>query len=423
LFSSSARQVILLAVATLVPRVLLATVLGVGGEPQRWEYDVTAAHIAAGNGHVYERFDFVYAAYAPPLWSFVLAVLLRLFGPSGAAIQAIQGLFCFGAALACGRLANHITGDARAGLLAGILAALQPSLVYYSVMKSDPLPLNVLLLGWIAVSAISVTEAPDDRRAAAFGLLVGLGVLSRGTPVVALPLVAGFLVVRRRRAAWGPLAAATLAFGLCIAPWLVRNALLLGTPVITSTAAENFWRGNHAGAGGGVKDLDGGEISWLRSTNPALPESIRNVLAAGTEADRHRIFMSEAWRFIRTEPIAAMGLFVTKMRIFWWRIDSDPGEYPPMASITYEALYRAELFLAILGAFALFRPRAGVPPSPDRAAAALALVLIVLVGILQSAFYVQGRHRFMIEPLLLVFTAIGIRILVRGGWRRNAAGS
>ena len=52
------REMAFLCVATLVPRALLATVLGVAGNPERWEYDVIAANIVNGQGHVYDREGF-----------------------------------------------------------------------------------------------------------------------------------------------------------------------------------------------------------------------------------------------------------------------------------------------------------------------------------------------------------------------------
>ena len=69
---------------------------------------------------------------------------------------------------------------------------------------------------------------------------------------------------------------------------------MIGSPLITSTTGENFWRGNHLGASGGVVDLDGGRITILGPSNPALPAPIRSVLATGTEIDRHEAFMTEA---------------------------------------------------------------------------------------------------------------------------------
>jgi len=209
----------------------------------------------------------------------------------------------------------------------------------------------------------------------------------------------------------------TAAVVLCLTPWLIRNLVVLGAPVFTSTTGENFWRGNHEGAGGGVLDLNGGEITQLVPLNPALPPVIRTVLLTGTEIQRDEVFRSEAWRFIRAEPREAMSLFARKMRTFWWRIDSDPRDYPRAASIAYAAVYRTELALALIGAYLLFRSPGGAPAPPGRSAAALVLGLMIAVSALQSSFYVQGRHRFLIEPLLLVFTATGL--LRVGSWRRG----
>lgn len=125
--------------------------------------------------------------------------------------------------------------------------------------------------------------------------------------------------------------------------------------------------------------------------------------------------MSEAWRFIRAEPLEAADLFARKMRTFWWRIESDPRDYPRAASIAYAVIYRSELAFALFGAFVVFRRRDAASIHPDRRAAALVLGLMLALSLLQSAFYVQGRHRFLIEPLLLVFTAIALSTLARRG--------
>ncbi len=69
----------------------------------------------------------------------------------------------------------------------------------------------------------------------------------------------------------------------------------------------------------------------------------------------------------------------------------------------------AGLFVALLGlGILLVALRA-----PGRDATALALSVMVAVSLLRCAFYVQGRHRFLIEPILLMFTAIGVAQLTR----------
>ncbi len=424
LASLSARQLIVLGFITLASRITLALYLGVGGQPETWEHDVIAANMVSGSGHVYNRSGFVYVAYSPPIWPYVLAFLLKLPGSAGANIQALQALLCFGSSIAYAALARRISGNANTGLLTGLLVALQPSLLYYSVVKSDPLPLNVLLLGLIAAAGADLALKPQPGRAAGFGLLLAVGVLSRGTPIVALLVVAVCLVVR-----WGGQAAipiivmvSTLALGL--APWLIRNNRLLGRALITTTAGENFWRGNHEGATGGVLDENGGEITTLVPANEALPSAVRSVLLSGTELDRQDIFMNEALSFIRERPGSAASLFLRKMRTFWWRIESDTRDYSPVASRVYEVIFRMEVALALLGAFVLFRSPRDTTPRPDRMAAGFALAVMLAISILQSAFYVQGRHRFLIEPLLLIFTACGILEAAKKlAWRRRLPGS
>lgn len=416
-----------LFVATLFSRALLAAFLGVVGAPERWEYDVIAANVAEGSGHVYHRLGFPYSAYAPPLWSYLLAATLHVSSSNGVAIQALQALFCFGSAIVYASVARRIAGSNRAALLTAWMIVLQPSLLYYSVVKSDPLPLNALLLGLIALTGMSLVSKPASPVAVSFGILVGLSVLSRGTPIVALPVVAVVLLMSWRRGAIRPIAFLSLSFALCITPWLARNVAILGAPLVTSTSSENFWRGNHEGAGGGVWDLNGGAITRLAPENPALPETIRAVLAKGSELERHEVFMAEARRFIAAHPLSALQLFARKMRTFWWRIESDPADYSPLISAAYEVIYRAELALALIGMFFVFRPPGTATPAPDRMAAGMAVALMFAISVLQSAFYVQGRHRFLIEPLLLMFTACGLLGAVRmgtgrGGWPSEGPG-
>ncbi|MEO6403797.1 MAG: glycosyltransferase family 39 protein, partial [Vicinamibacteria bacterium] len=246
------RRLMALLAVTVGSRVVLAAFLGVTGYPQWWEYDVIAYNISHGLGHTYDRDGFIYAAYAPPLWSYVLAVLRLLVAEERLGIQVVQALCCFVTAAICGATANRISGRASIGLLAALLIAMQPSLLYYSVAQSDPLPLNCLLLAMIIMAGLSTVERPEARASALFGLLLAAGVLSRGTPIVALPVIALALWHRHglpRAARHTMIGIGFLVVGL--APWLVRNQRLLGRPVITSTAGENFWRGNHEGATGG----------------------------------------------------------------------------------------------------------------------------------------------------------------------------
>lgn len=419
-----ARPWLILAAVVLVPRLVAALFLGVAGRPERWEYDVIAASIHAGEGHNYQRGMYHYAAYAPPVWSYLLALLLALPGESRASIQVIQSLFCLGAAATGVALVRRLGGGEFAAWTCGFLIALQPSILYYSVVKSDALPLNVFLLGLIALAGSLLLDRPRGLPAFGFGLLVALATLSRGTPAIAVALAGLLLLIRHRTRALAPLALMVAGFVCGLAPWLIRNAIVVGEPLITSTSGENFWRGNNELATGGIADTTGRTLTSLSPDNePYSPFSpaIRAVLAGGSEADRQRVFLAEAWGFIRTHPDRALSLFVEKLKIFWWKIESRPGDYSRAEAGLYEWIYRTELILAAVGLIALLRSPGNAAAS-IRATLALILGLVVGISLFQSAFYVQGRHRFLIEPLLLVLTAFGVSALAARLPGKRAAG-
>jgi hypothetical protein len=418
-----ARPWVLLAAIALLGRLFLAQYLGVWGQPERFEYDVIAESIHAGEGHNYQRGMYHYAAYAPPVWSYFLAFLLWIAPENGAAIQIVQASLCLAAAMTCAALTRRLTDHPHAPFLCGLLVALQPSLLYYSVAKSDPLPLNAFLLSLICLGGAILAERPDGARSALVGFLIAIATLARGTPAIGLPLVAIALIVAWRRRALLPVLSMTAGMALGLAPWLARNAVFVGGPVITSTTGENFWRGNNPLATGGVSDKLGRTLTSLSPDDEAyspFSPAIRKALAFGDERERQRVFMAEAWRFIRAEPAHAFFLFTEKLKTFWWKIESRPGDYSPAKSFLYEWIYRSELFLAALGAWMLAR-RWSTAARPSRAAALIVLSMMIGLSLVQSAFYVQGRHRFLIEPLLLIFTASGLTGIVDR--LRGAAGA
>ena len=384
--------------------------LGVAGVPERWEYDVIAANIANGGGHVYDRLGFVYRAYAPPVWSFILAALQAL-PIDRVGIQILQALLCAAAAVVFGELAARVFRSATIGAAVGLLVALQPSLLYYSVVKSDPLPLNVLLVACLARVGVAVFDNPSFANAIRFGLVAGIAGLARGTPLVAVPLLGLFLFSRKDRTARPAFGIAALVCVLTLIPWLTRNALVLGRPMIASTASENFWRGNHQGAGGGVRDRNGADITTLSPENAAFPRTIRSAIAGGNEIELSAAFTREARAFVAQRPHEAIVLLFRKLRLFWIWTPSEARDYDSRLSLGYNIFYLFELTLGLLGLrSALQRPSpAGTEENRERDARVAALwcaSLAVAISLIQSAFYVQGRHRFLVEPILLMFAAL-----------------
>jgi hypothetical protein len=71
----------------------------------------------------------------------------------------------------------------------------------------------------------------------------------------------------------------------------------------------------------------------------------------------------------------------------------------------------ALLALSLLGVFIGWQEAAG--DSARRGAILVILACCLAISVLQSLYYVEGRHRLAIEPLLLMFTSIGVVSIAR----------
>jgi len=227
------------------------------------------------------------------------------------------------------------------------------------------------------------------------GALIGASILTRGTTVLLLPVAAVwlFITVGWRRAA----VAMTVIFLVAVvmvAPWLLRNLAAVGAPVMTTTNGEMFWWGNNREASGGIEAADG------RSMRNRVPSAVLAVIHSSPKELVHdRAFRNEALRFIRNDPSAFVELSLRKFGQFWWFGPFNGKRYPSFFMSSYKPVYAVELALAIAGIVVGTGSR-------QRATAWLFLAMPVAISVFQSLFYVQGRHRWMVESFAIVFVAV-----------------
>jgi hypothetical protein len=206
-------------------------------------------------------------AFRPPLYPALLAVPTRIVGPdalwTGRALSLALGL---GVIALTVTYVRRIAGDV-AGLVAGVAVALAPSLVANdTVTVSEPLGLLLLL---------AVLLFLLEGRWALAGATTGLLLLTRpNAALVAVVVVA----VLWRALGWRRAAGALAVCLLVVAPWVLRNAVQVGTPrLVTSDGftlaalygppaidsglfedpTNTAWYDRH-----GVRDLEGDEAAW-----------------------------------------------------------------------------------------------------------------------------------------------------------------
>ena len=370
------RWLLSIAVLAFLLRFAYAAANGSLRNPQTWEVEQIATNLEQSHAFLYEYKGTIYRAYAEPLWPFVAVAVYAVTGHSRMAMVLLQIAIASITVWLTGRLAGSATGDAAAGNIAALLMAIHPGFIRYSSVLH---PLTFDTFFFVAAALAIIT-----KRWYAAAALIGLGALTRPT----ILLLTGF---QRKIAA----VAITLAI---VAPWTIRNAVVLHDFVLTrSGSGFLLWLGNNPNATGSAVDVHG------RPLLDAAPPEFQARIRAADELARDRIFRDAAWTYIAANPLAAAGRVAQRLFYFWWFSPQWGAGYSAAAKIVYRVWWAFLLVLFALGAIATRRREVW-----------LLVAMAVLISIGQSLFYVEGRHRLAVEPLLLPMAALS---LTKGGPR------
>jgi 4-amino-4-deoxy-L-arabinose transferase-like glycosyltransferase len=193
-------------------------------------------------GHVVQA-----ASYRPPGWPAVLWVLWQITGPGTTAARVLLAVLGSLVAVLVLLIAQRLFGR-RAGVVAGVLAALCPPLIAVGASLESETFFSVLVLG--AVLAALASRAGGERAralVAAAGVLVGMAALTRTNGLALVPVVAILAAHGELRSArtWLTGAVALLAAVCVIAPWTLRNARDLHAFIPVSTETGNTLAGTY----------------------------------------------------------------------------------------------------------------------------------------------------------------------------------
>lgn len=371
--------------------------------PETWEYEVIALNLLDRHEFSYPYYGTVYRSYIAPMFAFI-CYFLHLIGGRGFVLYLV---FHLSIALLTiwltYRLASRWLNE-RTGLLAGLLVCFEPSLIIYNSYKVDVVTLAscLLLIGLVFFERMATREAMRD--AAFFGLVAGVATLTRMDLVAMLAPFLVWMVLPPRP--WRTiLPRFILVIGLVVVttlPWLIRNYLVHGRPVfVTTTAWEQLWMGNYEGTTGTPVPLSGG--SRIDFASPSLKATV----ATGTELEQYAAFRDEALRLIVADP-AGFVLRATKKFVYFWWFTPTYGMFytdiPSWMREGYKALYALLLILTLVGGTALMARADG------RLLFLMLSVLSVIftVVLIHSIYFVEGRHRVLVMPLVLMFSAAGL---------------
>ncbi len=383
-------------------RLLALFLLGRHSAPETWEYNEIALNIAHRHEYVMQWFNTEHRAHAYPLYPMLCAVSHMLTGENYFILEllhvGVSAITCYLIYLIARRIF-----DERVALVSAALTALHPGLIVYST-KIHELTFVVFLVSLIFWQMVS-SDPRRIRNALIFGALMGLATLTRPTLIAFLPAYLVWLSSSLR--GWHDVSrrflAASLIMVIVILPWTVRNFLIFKRPIfITTNSAELFWRGNNPNASGTALTADGRGI-----IDTAGEEFVKKVYSM-SEIEQYDFFNSEAIKFIRSNPRLFAALYIKKFFYFWWFSPQTGMLYPGAWTAIYKIYYSVILLFFIAG-LSLSIVRLSRPQK----AYLLPLVLFLfLIPALHSLYYVEVRHRWAIEPFMMIFCAYTIDQLI-----------
>ena len=300
------------------------------------------------------------------------------------------------------------------GLVAALGLAIFPNLIYHTGTYLTETLFNFLVMAGLAV--LLSTGWQEKRvgrgRLLVFGVLLGLSALVRPISLLFLPLLpiawlAGGFGWRRSLGYAGAVLAVTAAV---IAPWAIRNAVVMRAPIIISTnLGDDLCMGHYAGAPGHFALPD---VCFAE-------EPYKGLKRSELEVRRNNDNFRKAVRFALANPRFELKL-LSRKAFHTWEHDHDGllavqsyGDDRFIEPELQRALERtADLFFFVIISLGGLGLIAFVAPPLEPRRLFFLLALLALAGV-PLAFFGDARFHVPAVPLLTVSAAW----LVAAGFR------
>ncbi|MBN4066051.1 glycosyltransferase family 39 protein [Candidatus Amoebophilus asiaticus] len=280
-----------------------------------------------------------------------------------------------------------------------VIFLFHPFISYYSLYNVHPFTLNL----FSALLALFVMFKFFEKRTLSYlilyGVVLGWVILDRSTlMVVFTPFV---ILCMRNYDFLSGLKKILLALVVCsitISPWLIRNYLHYHELAVTSTTGEILWKGAIYGSDGGNHLIDG------RHYLHALTAAEDRLLTQMPIMKQKQFFMGKYMHILRNDPGHIISMYLKKLNNFWWfreLMGIDYGDNFKKYIPYYKAYYVICLIFVLIAIYKL------------RTQVLLILSFPVMLSLFQSVFYVETRHRVIIEPFLVFIALIGVVYLIR----------
>jgi len=403
------RMALLVFIAALVTRIPVALWL-----PQEvvWpdgnRYERVALNLLEGEGFG----DLVDNRRSVPTQPLLIAGVYSVFGQSYGALRivsAILGALTCAVAFLLGRRLFGVT----VAVIAGLVLALYPHLVYLSALFEYPQTLGILFL---LTFLLLLYQFSDSRKLSTLffaSVALGLTILTLPTLLLFVP-VFGLLALKRddslrRNLNYALVAAAGLA--ITVGSWTLRNYVAYDHVVVVNAASgANFWAANNEayanwGKPGSVPMCGGpyGDTSYCREFREIDADlQRRNLSRTEYVLALEKASWEQGMRFVRESPGRFVRLGSTKFLQLWSpspdAVNTGAARGGEKRALISAATYIPLLVLALIGLVMSAREHA-------RKLIPIYLLMAVFVAPF-TVFLPTMRYRLPIDCLFGIFAAV-----------------
>lgn len=333
-------------------------------------------------------------AFRPPGYFLFLSLVLSLTGKSILWVKAAQAFLSMGVSGYLYGIAKKILSRETAPWVLLVSIFYMPLVWSPTRLYAETLFLFFFTAGFYYFIKLWLKLTVKD--AAKMGLYFALAVLTRANSLIFLPLFLGSLFFRHfpagislfRSRIIKVLGAALFSFGLLIAPWIIRNYLVLGVPKFSTQLGIGLYVSYFP------------ENGRIFSRIPREDPVIQKAYTLTTELEKNEFLIEQTVSKLKEDPRRIFKLIPLKFAFLW-----SPIHWELYHETVYDWSYAFLLPFFLWGIIAIYRYQ--------RNAFVPLLVPVIGTVLFCLLFYGSGRLRFPMEPSLILIASYSLYQLLR----------
>ncbi|MBI3511339.1 MAG: hypothetical protein HY064_11800 [Bacteroidetes bacterium] len=273
-----------------------------------------------------------------------------------------------------------------------------PLILWYSFANVHPLVLDMFFFYACLFFTTVFFRNATIKNLLLFAITFGLSILDRPTLIVCiLPfLLLSFENFRMKKILLN-FSLVLFVSMLIIMPLLIRNYRTDKIIGLNSATGKILWKGALYNSEGG-NYLDNGKSFYAAMTGKDF-----DTLDHLSVREQNKFFMNKYLIILKNDPAHVTAMYFVKLKNFWWFRKNIGNEYPafcreliPLYKIVFGLILLLFIICCILSGRRIF----------------FLISAPVGLSLFQSVFYVETRHRLIIEPLLVFLAVAGLFLLI-----------